>query len=330
MGVAEGPSSPPPACRPGGLRLGAVSIDAVVRRELSHEEGFGATVCHVFRSSLNLEPHRPGRLPLISLVDAGAGNLPGAILVAGQGKLDWLSLSVKPGMEATLVGEELKIGPAIEIELAGVPLWEAHQTLPGPLARASALRSRLESVGRECAEFSSAGLGSLHRYRAELLAGEPLQDADLTPMARRAAHRIGPLLQALRSGRREEALEGAASLVGLGIGLTPSGDDLLVGLFGTFHLLSRCLRVPSGVEEVAQRLELLVPGRTSRVSEHYLLAALRGEVSESLKDFVASAVEAEPGNPFSVRRLLSYGSSSGVETALGALLAIELLLEINS
>lgn len=315
---------------PSAWHLRAVSAATSAWQELIHAGRFEARVAFVFRSALNLEPTLPATLPLVGLVGERAGNMPGAILVEEGDGLDWFELPVRPGMPAIVEGTILKIGKSVEVDLDPVSVWDARQSLPPTLWTDLHVRASLERVAKVCAMVSSAGLGVLHQYRAELLGRKRMHCTALPPMVRLAMRRIVSLTEGLRAGDSKRAVEAARSLVGLGIGLTPSGDDLLLGLFGTFHLLAPATGLPPTVADVAAALASFVPGNTSKVSQVFLLAALRGEVSESLADFVGSVIGARPNDPLSVNRLLSHGSSSGAEIALGSLLGVELFLETRT
>lgn len=106
--------------------------------------------------------------------------------------------------------------------------------------------------------------------------------------------------------------------VGRGQGLTPSGDDLLMGYL--FVLLS--YQLPA-----AQQLKTALASKTDRttiVSQNYLEAMLAGFASspfvELQQRMQQPAAEAELAQ--AVQRILSIGETSGKDTAYGILLGL--------
>jgi hypothetical protein len=120
--------------------------------------------------------------------------------------------------------------------------------------------------------------------------------------------------------RRDPAcvLEGALGLMGLGPGLTPAGDDCLVGVLAVLHRVE-----PDGLV-AAPLVRLGIEGaartRTTTVAAEFLRHALAGRFAEPLLDLL-TATNAEGGHT-AARRLCAYGASSGADTLLGVALAL--------
>ena len=112
-------------------------------------------------------------------------------------------------------------------------------------------------------------------------------------------------------GKEAEGCEALLSLVGLGGGLTPSGDDLLCGfLAGLFYLGERG-------EKTLLQMQKLLPSyldRTNDISRAFLELALRGEFSLPVHHFFMGQ-----GN---LSEFLAIGHSSGVDTLLGIFLSL--------
>ena len=119
--------------------------------------------------------------------------------------------------------------------------------------------------------------------------------------------------------RQEESLaEEVRCLVGWGFGLTPSGDDALVGALAALKSFA-----PSAGERLAQAVRFRLASTTD-VSRTCLELACRGYGSEhligTLSGFCGIA-----GNR-SLDALLSFGHTSGQDTALGVVAAMEAVL----
>jgi len=102
-------------------------------------------------------------------------------------------------------------------------------------------------------------------------------------------------------------------LVGLGDGLTPAGDDLLVGY-------SAALRVTGHLraQEVAEVAASIAPGRTTDLAAMFLDHAARAEYSQRIHTLMDRLVAGPTAAD--IAAALNWGASSGAATLLGALL----------
>jgi hypothetical protein len=108
--------------------------------------------------------------------------------------------------------------------------------------------------------------------------------------------------------------------LGRGPGLTPSGDDLLLGMIAALW----CAGSISGAGAVALRdeLESVARQRTTRVSVEYLHHACAGRVIGSLRDLLVALDEEDAtGIAGGVDRLRRFGHTSGADCLLGVLAA---------
>ena len=138
----------------------------------------------------------------------------------------------------------------------------------------------------------------------------------LPPDVEILATRLG---SALARGDVGELKQAAGALVGLGQGLTPSGDDLLVGCLAWLARRPEMRGCRDGLAE-ARRPRLAT---TTTVSRHYLIEALAGRVSEPLA-LLADALDApRPALPVceAVEAALVIGASSGADGIAGLLAA---------
>jgi hypothetical protein len=145
---------------------------------------------------------------------------------------------------------------------------------------------------------------------AALLSERPVLPDSLAGMA---APALARLYTATSIGDATECLSSARLLLGLGPGLTPAGDDCLVGwLAGAWTAGAAGRRLvgalgPALLKEAARR--------TGPLSSAFLAAALVGEVAEPVSRFVA-VPDAER-----LESLLALGATSGADLLGGYLLA---------
>lgn len=135
--------------------------------------------------------------------------------------------------------------------------------------------------------------------------------------------------QALANGDDAQMLEAARGLIGLGPGLTPSGDDFLVGCLRGLWLTLQNERARHQRFD-CWRTALLpdLDACTTRVSAEFIRYALHGAFAEVLDQAALSLLI--PSHPQMVQsaigRLLTQGETSGTDTALGLLRCLETLL----
>jgi len=135
---------------------------------------------------------------------------------------------------------------------------------------------------------------------------------------------------ALCAGDAAAVDDGVAALVGNGPGLTPAGDDALVGLLATLH------RVGPSTASTTDLLRLLGAGvstrlaRTTVISAHYLRLALLGHFGEHLTDLVDALGEDGVVNAASLARVRAMGASSGADALAGVAAGLRLLRDISS
>ena len=117
-----------------------------------------------------------------------------------------------------------------------------------------------------------------------------------------------PALEALERWLRGNALEAdAQGLIGLGPGLTPSGDDYLGGMLVALHALGREAQARGLWRWLQPRLS-----RTSAISGAHLEAAAAGEAHEVLHDVLSNPSDTTVGN------LKTLGHCSGWDALAGA------------
>lgn len=136
----------------------------------------------------------------------------------------------------------------------------------------------------------------------------------LAAVARSRGHALAAAV-----GRGESGESEAASLLGLGPGLTPSGDDLLGGF-----LLTR-----AWLGHADARLRLLVRREATRathpISAAKLLDAEAGDATVAETRFLDGLFSGSmPRVLAATARLLRFGATSGADFALGALDALAL------
>jgi Protein of unknown function (DUF2877) len=140
--------------------------------------------------------------------------------------------------------------------------------------------------------------------------------------------RAAPVMAALRDACRtldsDAASRAGERLIGWGEGLTPAGDDVLVGLLAGLDAFA-----PGDARRLRFRAALasaVVAGlqRTTPIAAHYLRLAAGGHYSEPLVD-LRNALVCEPdwqAVDMCLQRALDVGATSGADTVSGLLAAL--------
>lgn len=118
----------------------------------------------------------------------------------------------------------------------------------------------------------------------------------------------------------EQSLRDAIqSLLGLGPGLTPTGDDILAGTLLTLHALGETRKA----DELAAEIETHGPKGTNRISLAHLRAAATGQGAAPFHDILVGLMRGESTFDKYLRRIDAVGHSSGWDILTGIVTTIE-------
>ena len=123
-----------------------------------------------------------------------------------------------------------------------------------------------------------------------------------------------------------ETLRKIVPLLGLGPGLTPSGDDFLGGAMIVLHLLAR----PTMALAIAELIDQFAGQATTSISIAHLEAAAEGHGSVQLHDAINGIVAGKQGiNDDLLSAIDRIGHCSGWDALAGAVTALRIWLEIK-
>lgn len=169
------------------------------------------------------------------------------------------------------------------------------------------------------------GLGEIKSFLS-VYRSEP--DDTVSFLGRQGFSAITALMDGILNDKRDLLVRAAKGLIGLGVGLTPSGDDILGGMVSALYLTSSEERAAFFSEIVTENL--VGGGCTTLVSENMLRFILSGEIP----DAIFCAVESLSGNKrrdvvHAFEKLIAFGSSSGTEIAMGVCLGTDLAVKLS-
>jgi hypothetical protein len=136
------------------------------------------------------------------------------------------------------------------------------------------------------------------------------------------------LASGCRAGSLADSITAAERLIGLGPGLTPSGDDMLSGLLVALRHFGVAAGVPRAVwlaDWLAATVTYDARTRTTPISATLLHCAARGEASPEVIGLLRGVAGFQPLEP-AASRLLRLGHTSGADIAWGVHIGLSAVL----
>ncbi len=270
----------------------------------------------VFRRSFYCRS-QDGSFVCVGPMSLGSGPL--NVLCPVPERTDWEAAGLAPGSAATCDGTWFRVAEHFAFSLVDATVW--RPATPATRWQPATMRANLVALSREArARSARGGLQAL----VPSFAGNATNLADgasgADPLNRMALGGAGPLARWLEASldRAEERIpipSGAiTALVGLGPGLTPSGDDFLGGVLVALRQL--------GAARVAARLAAAVLSHaewgTNDISRAHLAAAAGGEGAAALHGLLMSlCTPGAPGMRDWVSAIETIGHSSGWDAVAG-------------
>jgi len=254
-------------------------------------EGGEARIHSVFRSAINIQTGAS----LLALVPDTVGGLPNGILLDEATPLpDLRRVGVRPGALVTVLRDVLAVPSArFSVDLGTARTWSPR--LPARDGSGWPRRSTLAwCLARK--RSAAGGIESLSIARA----------------------RAAALSAAIGAGDHPGASAAARTLIGLGPGLTPSGDDVLAGVEAALRALRHPVAgfLAGALDDIGDR--------TTSVSAALLRHAADGEFAERIATVVAALLSgSERDLPDALDRSVAWGATSGSDTLFGILVGLD-------
>jgi len=194
----------------------------------------------------------------------------------------------------------------LQVTLNTAAIWE-------PCPDWDALRNQRAAIANRRSSLQAIALH--HAPTESLLPVVPgraqAEQEGISPCVREAA-------QALQAGWNGDAVQlhtGATRLAGLGNGLTPAGDDFLIGV-----MLWAWVAHPTPEAFCGATLQAAAP-RTTTLSAAFLCSAAKGECSAAWHQLLATLTHSDNDLATAVQQVLAHGATSGADTLAGFLYA---------
>ncbi len=300
------------------MRLKAVFVDSELREILTSSEIEGRVIS-VYDEVVYLRAFKGA---LFVLAKAEVGNGPRFILIKDKASFKVRPFSIRPddifkAYDETVVIDEERI----VIDLAGSKNWNPALVCLQPVKLSRVGRLIWVAMSIAQASENKGGLRTLLPNLDDLF----LQGARTKTRGGGAASfiydRLANFARALCSGSEAEIKRSTLPIIGLGDGLTPSCDDLLVGVLGLMY----CLKYSSShksfsekaISSIGEALEQSKT-KTNPISTHFLLEAVRGRFTERVKELLEAIFSDDDKRvETAVGRVLKYGATSGSDLICG-------------
>jgi len=231
----------------------------------------------------------------------------------------------------TVKNDSIFLGNSLLITgLRDAPIWRPDIILPQHLEAQRLLEAIHTAVNAVKIFGQPEGFKPLLPHIRGLISQEPNSPLirGLNPYAEKAFPSVKGLVECLELRDVKGAAGEATQLIGLGPGLTPSGDDFLCGLLGTLSIVSPFLGdLSRNIDDLNRMVLSSVNGRTNPISREYLKHYAGGKPSMSISRMIQNLLD---GSESSIEESIQYvcrvGHSSGTDIAVGVLTAFSILL----
>ena len=249
---------------------------------------FEGEVHSIFSKAFNIRTEED---ELISIVAAEKLNGPHRILL----KLpedDFISFGIKRGTKTVRTAQEISIDNGnFLISLEKAKRWSSQVEIKK--------------------EISAGKIGDAIFYLKIFLAGEKKNR-----ISQELEVRTQKLIKSIEEENSPKISKNVKRLIGFGEGLTPSGDDFLVGLVTSLHFLDN-----SESQHLLQKIKRIInleKERTTFLSGKFLEYACQGKFSETILSLMKTIFSEDREEvEEATKRCLDFGATSGRDTILG-------------
>lgn len=290
------------------IALGEFACEALISRS-------AGAVLAVFRRSFYV---RFGS-HVVCFGPLGLGKGPINVLVDMSDNIVWPGLALAPLQQVLVGGTIVSIAERLLFDFAGAEIWRPPRPPPFSL---ECMRAELKLLSASALRRSAGGLGATLIGLETLADWPPASNDLLLQAARRPMRDVADWL--LRAIQHQDELppRSLQSLIGLGPGLTPSGDDFICGVavaLHYFHFRDAACKLAEVVIPIAAQ-------GTNFISSQFLQCAAGGQASNALFEAL-NAIQTGRDLEQRLNVIDAIGHTSGWDTLAGAALVCAALVQ---
>ncbi|WP_066308283.1 DUF2877 domain-containing protein [Bacillus sp. FJAT-29814] len=270
-----------------------------------HDSEFNGFVHSTFNQTFNIHCLEDGEL--YTIAGSKIDNAPNTFII----DVDHVSsMKIEVNDKVYVVNKVLYIEDKLALSIDKAAAWQGQ--IPSYPSNVEVLKRNLMTMKEYLRIHGKAG-----GIKKPLVTNSPFE----AEMAEMLEKRVALFLDELLNNRMSHALPHAVSILGLGPGLTPSGDDFLVGLFTVLNMkncpYNKWWLFCDAVTTKAKTL-------TNDISYMALKKAATGKVRESIISLLNSLlIGNEEDLILSLNKVINIGSSSGTDIAFGLIYGLE-------
>lgn len=214
--------------------------------------------------------------------------------------------------EVILSKKGIQVDKQCLIEWDGAELWRGEQ--PVFPSETSILARNIELVKQSLMEQKKPVWAHLDNEGSEKSVNDVMQELIYQESQK--------LFEALRDFPNKNKQLEETKLFGLGVGLTPSGDDVLTGV----SFVSSMPNYPIDLSQQHKKWNKRAEQKTNKISETAIYQATKGQGRESMHVFLKALFSSQDKKELleSLEHVLAIGSSSGSEIVWGMIQAAEI------
>lgn len=283
-------------------RIKAVKIgDRAAERVFKHPEGL--RVHSLFKHAVNFISEDDF---LITVLEEKGGAISQAILINSRDLCRLLSFNITPG-EIININSLIDFSD-VEIIHTQIPEQTGELSINSITYKLKICEECLVKFGK-LSGFAASLLGKDNIYKKHVLKG------------------LNYLKRAYFSKNKNEMASALCEFIGLGQGLTPSGDDFICGFITVFFYCPSITGLDNNwTRDMGLKVTEYAAKNTTLVSYNMLRACLNGEVSVHMQNLMKCILTVEDENLLpSIEIILQLGSTSGSDMISGVLYALHLI-----
>jgi Protein of unknown function (DUF2877) len=283
------------------LTLGEFARDALG----AHSTG---NILAVFRRSfyIRLGPYA------LCLGPSGIGKGPINIITQTHGDTEWPQLGLMQHQPVSVSRTAIDVAGRIRFDFTGADVWRPPSP---PKFSSDTLRVGLKQLLESALRRSPGGLGATLTIPHTLAEWPDSVDDPLLRLARTPICDVASWISAAMAGKRVPLPPSIENLIGLGPGLTPSGDDFIGGMMVALHYLG----FAETVAAIADAVLPIASRDTNTISAQLLRCAAVGQAASALFD-VLEAILTGDSLEAGLDAINAIGHTSGWDSLAGAAL----------
>ena len=219
----------------------------------------------------------------------------------------------------------LHFSDTVHLSLLDVPRWQSSPPLESILpanTRRNTITNTIQVILQRKAASGLTGILPDLLPLLKLPSPAPFSDGPFS-------EKLHALLSCLHSNDASTLENNLAAFLGQGNGLTPSGDDFLLGFFLTLQRWGEYLPLATTALPLAPGISTAACKKTTHLSANLITCATMGEADQRLILALDRLMTAEKCDLCWLDGLLTWGNSSGMDAFAGMILASNFSLLVS-